>query len=272
MSQDTPIIDPNTEPITDIVEQPISTQSAENPSTESTPNTDEQQSQTSASPTVWDKIKSLLTRFFNLFKQGDSSLLRYILRLAFFAVIILGLFWVIDRITPKSDIFGFLKPEPLTIEKTQNLVVNIRDIAELHSASFCGEYLVKNSKSKTANADKKDSIYIIIKSRINAGFDLSKIQKDDIVIDHDTLNVTIPPVKILDVITNPSDIEIFAETGSWSDSQIQQTICMGRKDIQQIAINHGILPKAQESGIQILQNIFQSFGYAKVNITLAKEK
>lgn len=222
-----------------------------------------------ASPTFWSRIKTLIARFLRLFKRDGSPLARYILRLAAFALLIFALFWGIDRLTPKKDLFGFLKPKPIEIEETQNLVVSIRNIAELHSASFCGEYLVKNSKSRSG--DKKDSIYIIVKSHIHAGFDLSQIQPCDITLRHDTLDIIVPPVRILDAIINPSDIEIFAETGSWSDAQIQQTVLMGRKDIQQIAIRHGLLTKAQESGLLLLENIFRTFGYDQVNITIAPQ-
>lgn len=217
----------------------------------------------------WSKTKEALRRFLRLFQRGNSSLARYLLRLSAFALLILALFWAIDRITPKGDLFGFLKPKPLEIEQTQNLVVSIRNIAELHSATFCGEYLVRNSKGKKGS-DKKDSIYLIVKSRVHAGFDLSKIQPDDIRIHHDTLDITIPPAQILDAIINPSDIEIFDETGTWTDAQIQQTICMGRADIQRIALSHGILTKAQESGILLLENIFRTLGYAHVSITIAR--
>jgi len=180
--------------------------------------------------------------------------------------------------------FVFLKKDqPLMIDKTANVVTQIKKINELTSATFYEEFILKDTKAnklvdnqvgKAVSHNHKpliqDNIVIVAKGKVRAGFDLSKMTKKNILISNDTLYVQLPKVQILDVITNPSDFEIYMEDGKWSQEQVAVVENKAQSQLKQDAIQSGILNKAQQSGVEKLTQILQGLDYQTVVVTVAK--
>lgn len=180
--------------------------------------------------------------------------------------------------------FVFLKrDQPLMIDKTANVVTQIKKINELSSATFYEEFILKDTKAnklvdnqigKAVSHNGKplieDNIVIVAKGKVRAGFDLSTMTKKNVMISNDTLYVQLPKVKILDVITNPSDFEIYMEDGKWSQDQVAVVENKAQTQLRTDAIQNGILQKAQKSGVEKLTQILQGFDYEAVVVTVAK--
>lgn len=178
------------------------------------------------------------------------------------------------------------KGDELAIDKTANVVTEIKKISEFTSACFYEEIVLHESKTSKAvdnsvgNAissffGKKeglmtDEIVIIANGKVRAGFDLKGLADDDIVVNGDTLNVTLPKAEIFDVLVNPSDFDIYIEDGTWDEATVTAIKNKAITQIKGDALKDGILEKAQESGIKKLTELFKNFGYSEVNITIAK--
>ena len=106
------------------------------------------------------------------------------------------------------------------VETTASVVEEVRRIGELSSAGFYEELVITDrDDSPLAFLRKEEGIrritgsgdfVIICKGRVRAGYDLTKMQPEDISVSRDTLYVNLPPVSVLDVIINPADYEHFA--------------------------------------------------------------
>lgn len=174
------------------------------------------------------------------------------------------------------------KNDELSIDKTANVITEIKKISEFTSACFYEEIILKESKA-TDNVTNKvagffgkkeavcsDEIVIIANGKVRAGFNLQNLKDEDIIVNGDTLTINLPKAEIFDVIVNPSDFDIYIEDGKWSQDQVTQIENKAITQIKQDAINDGIMAKAEESGVKKLTEIFKTFGFSEVSINVAK--
>ena len=202
-----------------------------------------------------------------------------------------------------SHVFDFLKREPLSIEKTANVVEEIKKIGEFTTACYYEEMALQDSYIDTAefmgrHADKlagkalkkvglgrlsrmadkasaavtnsKNEIVLIGKGHVRAGFDLGKVQESDLIIHGDTMDITLPPAEVFDIIMNPSDFTTEYEKGTWSHELTKSIKEQAKNMLEQNAIENGILTKAEENGKTQLEAIFAVFGFKQVNITITQ--
>ena len=169
----------------------------------------------------------------------------------------------------------FFTQEELKIDHTASVVEEIRKISEFTSACYYEEYVIQDTKEASGNAllkmvKSKSEVVILSKGKVRAGVDLGKITPEDIKVSNDTLRINLPQPEIFDVIVNPSDYEIFSENGDWSHDEISRIIQKGKENLQQHALDEGIIGKAGETSKKKLESLFQTLGYNVVEIILPK--
>jgi hypothetical protein len=186
--------------------------------------------------------------------------------------------WIFIKTNPFNWNFTFWDTG-VKIDKTANVVEQIKKISEFTTACYYEESVVKNEKKADANnvitnffKITPDSIceevVIIAKGKVRAGFDMAKVKAEDIVIKSDTISISLPLPEIFDVIANPSDYEVFVEEGKWSHEEIVALQVEHSDQLLQSAIDAGLLEKAKESKGKI-SDLFKTFGFNVVNIEIA---
>lgn len=160
--------------------------------------------------------------------------------------------------------------KPLTIEKTANVVDEIKKIGELTTACYYEEIAMHDTRVDTTSIlgikrHKKNEVVLIGKGIVRAGFDLAKITEDALHAHGDTLEIRLPDVEVFDVILNPSDFSIEYEDGTWDNETLKPIKAKAKKQLEANAIASGILKKADESGRKHLKNLFATFGYNEVS-------
>ena len=166
----------------------------------------------------------------------------------------------------------------LKIADTKNVVEHVREISEFTTASYYEEFVVQESKIVAKESlfgfkkDQVDSvqneIVIILKGKVRAGFDLSKMTEADLCAKSDTLLVHLPAPELFDVIINPSDYEIFIEEGKWSHDEIQAFQVQSKEQLRTHALQEDIIGKARTEGKERLTNLFKTFGYKVVEVSI----
>lgn len=166
----------------------------------------------------------------------------------------------------------------LKIADTKNVVEHVREISEFTTASYYEEFVVQESKIVAKESlfgfkkDQVDSvqneIVIILKGKVRAGFDLSKMTEADLCAKSDTLLVHLPAPELFDVIINPSDYEIFIEEGKWSHDEIQAFQVQSKEQLRTHALQEDIIGKAKTEGKERLTNLFKTFGYKVVEVSI----
>lgn len=155
------------------------------------------------------------------------------------------------------------KAKPITIDKTMNVVEEINQLAEFTTATYYQEIFIKKVREGLLFDDE---LVMITKGKVRAGFDLSTLTEEDIVIDTHTIKIRLPKVKILDIITNPSDFETYIESGKWSFDEVNEYKKEARGKLEKNAIEGGILELAEKSAFEKLSSLFQALGFKEVII------
>lgn len=184
--------------------------------------------------------------------------------------------------------FNFIKnSNELKIADTPNVVEKIRKISELTTYTYIEEFVVKDKKmlvsehgsavTKWLHKDEEvtyDTTYndlvIIIRGKVRAGYDLSKITENHLKIAHDTISVVLPEPEIFDAIINPSDNDFFIEEGKWSHEEITALQVGCKEKLLNNAIERGVLERADKSGKEKVESLFKSFGFNVVNVKTSK--
>ena len=154
------------------------------------------------------------------------------------------------------------KEEDIVIDKTATVVDEIRKISEFTSACYYEEMVLGYRKKK------KDEMVLIANGKVRAGFDLSSIEPDDVIINGDSLLIALEPAKIFDIIINPSGYDVFVEKGKWSHDQMTTIKDDARNKLAANANAYGILDKATEYGREKLSAILKTFGYKEVVVSI----
>lgn len=177
-----------------------------------------------------------------------------------------------------------LKGNKLGIDATANVVTEIKKISEFTSACFYEEIVLQEKKTsniadnavgnKIASLIGKkgglvnDELVIVASGKVRAGFHLNNLDENHVVVKGDTLCVDLPKAEIFDVIVNPSDFEIYIEDGTWDHETVTKVEDKAIGQIKADAEKEGILDKATKSGVKKLSEMFKSFGFPVVNITV----
>ncbi len=184
---------------------------------------------------------------------------------------------------------GFFTPNRLEMEPTTTLITQINKIAKLLSITYYDETIVvREKKEPTVKKAISKAILsggalmpgygnsileqmeqvIIVKARVISGFDLSQSDTSDIYTNGKQIRFELPPPQIIEVISNPQDLEVFYETGNWSVDETLEGHKLGIEKIKQTALENGILEKSEDSAIIVLTNFFLLLGYEEIVITV----
>ena len=172
------------------------------------------------------------------------------------------------------NLFGLSFGGELKIDNTANVVEKIKEISEFTTACYYEEAVLKDRKVEKneggflglVDTETSKEIVIIAKGKVRAGFDLSKVTEDKMIIKSDTICITLPEPQIFDVIINPSDYEMYVEEGKWSHEEVTALQTNYRTQLLAKANDAGILNKAKEAGKKRLESLFQTFGFSVVEL------
>jgi Protein of unknown function (DUF4230) len=180
---------------------------------------------------------------------------------------------------------SWLEAKPVVIDETPLVISEIKKIAELHTAKlYCevvadsviispGEAAMLTMQASGAFPilpsmvfSKGKKMVLIAKGQVIAGLDLSALNEKNIVVRNDSVWINLPPAKILDIITNPSDFEIFTEEGDWSSNEInavkQKAVGLMRAE----AMRRGLAEQANERAQKLMAEFLKASGFVNVEV------
>lgn len=175
--------------------------------------------------------------------------------------------WILVIATLLCIVFGFLFIYSIVnsgakyTETLGQTISEVKKISEFCTANYIGEVMIQDEEKKFLKTNK---IVLIVRGKIRAGFDLTKMETN--VVNDTTINLILPQAQILDIITNPSDIRTFSEKGTWSHERATITKNSARAKLMELVMADNLLSTATENGIKQLTAIFSSFGFKQVNI------
>jgi len=166
----------------------------------------------------------------------------------------------------------------LKIDDTANVVTEVKNISEFVTVCYYNEIvLTENKKSENLNnrlmgmmgkeGSSQDEFCLIANGKVRAGYDLSKLSENDLIVTGDTLSIRLPEPQVFDIIINPSDFEIYVEDGKWSHEEVVAIESRAKQQIEADAQAYGLLEKADKIGKEKVADLFKTFGYKEVIIS-----
>ena len=165
----------------------------------------------------------------------------------------------------------------LTIDDTPVIVTTIRSLGELTTACYYDEMVLSRTKqnafSSTAlgslareglGKDVDDHLVLIAKGTVRAGVDLMDMTEEDIRFVGDTAYIRLPAPQYLDVIVNPSDFEVFAETGKWSHEEVTGLQDSARQRLLMGADHYGLKSRAYAGAMDAVTELLAASGYTYI--------
>lgn len=171
-------------------------------------------------------------------------------------------------------IYSYFAPSvdtELKIEESPIHIESIRTVAEISTVSYKDEVVVDTVEyygeytnvfdpdewMRVINRGIKRRLTIIVQGEVKYGIDLTsknyKVQSNA-----DTIWVTLPAPKILDVIISPSKTEVFQEQGSWSDYTRRKLETKAKYAIRNNAEAMSLKKKAEENTIRIFKKLIRT--------------
>ena len=167
--------------------------------------------------------------------------------------------------------------QPLTIDDTPVIVTKIRSLGQLTTACYYDEMVLTRSKQNSFSAsplgslardgfgkDVDDHLVLIAKGTVRAGVDLLEMGPEDIRFSGDTVYVRLPAPQYLDIIVNPSDFEVFAESGKWAHEEVTKLQDTARQRLIMEADHAGLKRKAYEGAMDAVTDLLVASGYTYI--------
>lgn len=198
-------------------------------------------------------------------------------------VLVLGMLYAKWKGLPSFS--NWLAAKPVVIDETPLVISEIKKIAELHTAKLYCEVVADSVIISPAEAamlamqgsgafpllppmvfTKGKKMVLIAKGRVIAGMDLSTINEKNVIVKNDSVWLTLPSAKILDIITNPSDFEVFTEEGEWSSNEINAVKQKAVGIMGAEAVKRGLIEEANERAKLLMGNFLKASGFVWVEV------
>jgi hypothetical protein len=156
-----------------------------------------------------------------------------------------------------------------------SMVESIQDLATLATAEAFVTTIIKEEDNKLFNKDinvnfpgTKRTLLLIVPATVLAGVDLQLVSAENMEINEETkeISLTIPHAQFIQEPSIQMDkVQTYSEEGllrsevHWDEGF--DLAAKAKEQIEQEAIELGILSKAEESAVQVLSSFFEHLGY-----------
>ena len=175
--------------------------------------------------------------------------------------------------TPAATSVSVLRPGP-------NVIVAVRDLAELTSAEYQVERVIDLTEQQTrffGLVKAEDALLLVASGSVAAGVDLSQLREEDVRIDEarKSVRIRLPPAKILSsrldnerTYVHTRRTDVLAERKESLETRARQE---AERAIVEAARQGGILQRAQTNAQRTVESLVRSLGYGSVSVEVRAE-
>lgn len=177
--------------------------------------------------------------------------------------------WIAQVFTPEPE-----EPEEVVeVLPTPDVVVAVRDLARLESASFHVERVI-DMTSRQARlgglVEAEDTILLVAAADVVAGVDLTELEDGDFVLEPDRSRVTItlPPARIFSARLDNDRTYVHHRSTDLLARRQEQLETRARREaertLRQAALDAGIEERARTNARRTIESLARSLGYREV--------
>lgn len=168
-----------------------------------------------------------------------------------------------------TQVAELLHPTPTIIPDPVTIIHEVRSLARLETIKYSLEKIITaETRQGVFEWLVGDRLLFVAHGEVIAGVDLIKLTPEDLRLEGDVLYVTLPEAEIFVVaIDNQKSYVYNRETGIFTHGEVDLETEARRAaelEIEQSAIEDGILDLAAQNAESFLGRLFVDLGYAKV--------
>jgi hypothetical protein len=153
--------------------------------------------------------------------------------------------------------------DQVVVESTK--VKSVRDIGQWEFLTLTDEELVDSTASRLIGSDRQ--ITRIYYGTLRLGLDLSELREDAVTMRGDTVDVALPPIKLLDKdFIDEARTTSFYEEGSWDQKSRAALYEKAKRQMLARCMTEENIHIAQAYAVDEIARVFQSMGYAYVDV------
>ncbi len=168
----------------------------------------------------------------------------------------------------------FEKPDNKVNLTSATVILEIKKLGNLETASYTIEKIVEAGQDGNPFQDLLfgDRILLIAHGKVIAGVDMSQITEDQVIVDNETITITLPPPIILSSSLDNSKTRVYDRTKGYlntGDKNLESEARLAaEQSITQGACEAGILQEARENAFEQVEQLFKFAGFTTVNINM----
>jgi hypothetical protein len=171
-------------------------------------------------------------------------------------------------------------PEVVEVRPTPDVVVAVRDLARLESASYHVERVIDLSSTQRrlfGLVEAEDSILLIAAADVTAGVDLAQLADGDVSVEPERGRATLvlPPAQILSArldnertYVHRRETDLLARRRDGLETRARRE---AERTLRRSAIEAGILERAERNAARTIETLVRSLGYREVEIRFRRE-
>jgi hypothetical protein len=189
----------------------------------------------------------------------------------------LGLFTLKSCTAPPKPLLPPMTSSVTVVRPTPDVLVAVRDLARLESASFHMERVIDltDKQSKLWGiVTTEDAILLVAVAEVSAGIDLQKLTAKDVTVDpaRRTARIELPAPEVLHAALDNEKTYVHSrKTGTLADRH-ENLESRARREAEKTLVDSarqaGLLQRASDNARRTVEALVHSLGYDKVEVTV----
>lgn len=179
------------------------------------------------------------------------------------AIVIAAIFIFLGRFDLGNNSLGFVTDDKIDITPTQ--IESIKSIGQWEFLAVADEEMVDTVRKGLISDDELVRIYY---GTVRLGIDLQEVKDDWIKVEGKTVNVVLPPIKLLDdEFIDEAKTRPFIERGKWTDMDRAAMYDMANRKMKAKCLTKENLNIARENAVAQFTSLMYSMGFKDVKVT-----
>jgi len=166
-------------------------------------------------------------------------------------------------------------PTPTATPTPRITLSEIKSLGRLETVGYVMQVVVdeeKEADSLWTRIFGSDKILLIATGEVIAGFDLSEISKEDVLVQGNKVSLALPPAEIFfSRLDNEKTLVYERDTGFLvqADQYLESTArLLAERRVLDWSEEHGVLEKAEENGFIYFERLLGSLGFTDIDIRI----
>lgn len=168
-----------------------------------------------------------------------------------------------------TQVADFLNPTPTILPDPGFIISDVRTLARLETIQYSIEKVITaESRQGPLGFLFGDRLLLVAHGDVIAGIDMSKLTSDDLRLEGNTLYITLPEPEIfIATLDNDQSYVYDRDVGILTQGNLDLESNARRaaeEEIEQAAMDDGILDLARQNGIYYLERLLNDLGYPEI--------